>query len=91
MAAMSKSAMVRAALRERYPAGLLPYGAQAGIGREFGLARNTVCAIAASLDMQLAGPRHGTISTYTHHGCRCDPCVDAWRRYHRNYRHRGDD
>ena len=28
---------------------------------------------------------HGIFAMYKHHGCRCDPCVNAYREYQRNY------
>lgn len=31
-------------------------------------------------------PRHGTETGYTYHRCRCDPCREAHRCYHRNRR-----
>jgi hypothetical protein len=32
--------------------------------------------------------KHGSPSTYRHHGCRCDACVEANRQYHRDMRRR---
>lgn len=32
--------------------------------------------------------RHGTTTGYQHHGCRCDECREAVRRYMRAYRRR---
>jgi len=29
--------------------------------------------------------RHGTPHMYKHHGCRCAPCVEAYRKYHREF------
>lgn len=34
---------------------------------------------------------HGTRSRYTHHGCRCDLCTAANRRYNRANKRRYDD
>lgn len=30
-------------------------------------------------------PKHGLRSTYTNHGCRCEPCSKANRDYQRPY------
>jgi hypothetical protein len=33
-------------------------------------------------------PRHGSISTYANHFCRCESCRSAWAKYHRELRQR---
>jgi hypothetical protein len=33
-------------------------------------------------------PRHGSISTYVNHLCRCDSCRGAWAKYNRELRQR---
>lgn len=30
-------------------------------------------------------PRHGIASSYVNHACRCQPCRDAWSKYHQPY------
>lgn len=30
------------------------------------------------------GAEHGTLSSYTHHGCRCDPCSIRWSQYEKH-------
>lgn len=37
------------------------------------------------------GPWCGTPGGYTNHGCRCLPCTEAWRTYHRAYMHANPD
>lgn len=31
---------------------------------------------------------HGTASTYNNHGCRCEPCKEAWSKYQWDLRER---
>lgn len=33
-------------------------------------------------------PRHGTVTGYNNHRCRCDGCREAWRVYHLAYLYR---
>lgn len=41
-----------------------------------------------TIDCDCPQPRpHGTLHTY-HHGCGCDPCLDARRAHHRDYQRR---
>jgi hypothetical protein len=35
--------------------------------------------------------RHGTTNGYTNLKCRCDRCTQAWKLWHREYMHRGDN
>jgi hypothetical protein len=35
-----------------------------------------------------ADPRHGTITAYIHHGCRCEKCKAANRRFQQEARER---
>jgi hypothetical protein len=37
---------------------------------------------------RVKGPVHGTTGAYTNHGCRCDPCMQAWNRYQQRIRQR---
>lgn len=34
----------------------------------------------------MAEPDHGTVNRYSNHGCRCDECKEAWKRYYRERR-----
>ena len=34
-------------------------------------------------------PRHGTVSEYSHHGCRCSICREAQRLRHKKWREKG--
>jgi hypothetical protein len=37
---------------------------------------------------RVKGPVHGTTGAYTNHGCRCDPCMEAWNQYQHGIRQR---
>lgn len=37
---------------------------------------------------QVVDIEHGTLSAYTKHGCRCDPCREFWNAYMRWWRAR---
>jgi hypothetical protein len=39
-------------------------------------------------ELERLGPIHGSYSTYTNHGCRCQDCRDAQARYRREARRR---
>jgi hypothetical protein len=36
-------------------------------------------------------PRHGSVSAYNNHMCRCELCRGAWREYQRDLRQRRRD
>lgn len=43
-----------------------------------------------SCHIEVHGPEHGSLTMYSHHRCRCQPCKDAWNsnstRYKREWR-----